>query len=188
MREGKWGAHESARIFRKGWLILWLTVLPFLLPGTAKAQTLTFVELNCENLFDCRHDSLKQDQEFLPDGAHHWTKKRYWTKQNNIAREILSCADELPDLVALIEVENDSVVRDLTRRSLLRNAGYHYLMTESPDVRGLDVALLYQPASLRPLCFESISSSYVCIVLVFDSVCICDSFCICSTVSQSEKC
>lgn len=33
----------------------------------------TFVELNCENLFDTRHDSLKNDTEFLPTSAHHWT-------------------------------------------------------------------------------------------------------------------
>ncbi len=115
-----------------------------------------FVELNCENLFDCSHDSLKQDEEFTPEGTRHWTQTRYWQKLNHIGQAILSCSRELPDLVALCEVENDSVVRDLTRRSLLRNAGYSYLMTCSPDVRGLDVALLYQPASFRPLCYEEI--------------------------------
>jgi hypothetical protein len=54
----------------------------------------------------------------------------------------------------LVEVENDSCLFDLTRRSLLRNAGYEYLMTSSPDVRGIDVALLYQPFSFRPICYE----------------------------------
>jgi endonuclease/exonuclease/phosphatase family metal-dependent hydrolase len=121
------------------------------------SQSLTLVELNCENLFDCRDDSLKEDEEFLPDGAHHWTHTRYWRKLNNIGQELLSCSSGLPDLVALVEVENDTVLHDLTRRSLLRNAGYHYLMTESPDVRGLDVALLYQPAAFRPLCYETIT-------------------------------
>jgi exonuclease III len=56
--------------------------------------------------------------------------------------------------VALVEVENDSVIFDLTRRSLLRHAGYEYLMTQSPDVRGIDVALLYQPMTFRPLCCD----------------------------------
>ena len=121
----------------------------------ASAQSLTFVELNCENLFDCQHDSLKQDTEWLPDGQRHWTPARYWRKLNNIGQELLSCQEEgLPDLVALVEVENDSVVFDLTRRSLLRNAGYRYLMTQSPDMRGIDVALLYQPTSFRPLCYD----------------------------------
>lgn len=117
---------------------------------------LTFVELNCENLFDTSHDVGKEDSEFLPDGKRYWTRTRYWGKLNRIGQEILSCSDHLPDLVALVEVENDSVLHQLTRRSLLRNAGYEYLMTTSPDVRGLDVALLYQPASFRPLCYESL--------------------------------
>ena len=115
----------------------------------------TLVELNCENLFDCKHDSLKQDTEWLPDGQRHWSPVRYWRKLNHIGQEILSCQEEgLPDLVALVEVENDSCLHDLTRRSSLKNAGYEYLMTESPDVRGIDVALLYQPFSFRPICYE----------------------------------
>ena len=74
---------------------------------------------------------------------------------NRIGQTILSCQENgIPDLVALVEVENDSCLFDLTRRSLLRNAGYQYLMTESPDERGIDVALLYQPLTFQPLCYE----------------------------------
>lgn len=118
---------------------------------------LTFVELNCENLFDTRHDVGKEDSEFLIGGVRHWNEQKYWLKVNRIGQEILSCSDDLPALVALSEVENDSVLRDLTRRSLLRGAGYEYLMTQSPDVRGLDVALLYRPAKFRPICYEEIT-------------------------------
>lgn len=129
-------------------------VIFFLSVGFVKAQ-FTLVELNCENLFDSRHDSLKQDTEWLPEGARRWTPDRYWRKLNHIGQEILSCQKErVPDLVALVEVENDSVLHALTRRSLLRNAGYEYLMTQSPDVRGIDVALLYQPFTFRPICFD----------------------------------
>ena len=121
--------------------------------GLLLASWLTLVELNCENLFDCQHDSLKQDTEWLPASVRKWTPSRYWRKVNSIGQVILSCQQEgVPDLVALVEVENDSVLFDLTRRSLLRHAGYEYLMTQSPDVRGIDVALLYQPKSFRPLC------------------------------------
>ena len=117
---------------------------------------LTFVELNCENLFDCQHDSLKNDTEFLPTAGRQWTPRRYWRKLDNIGRTIISSTPDtvsfqLPDLVALVEVENDSVLHDLTRRSLLRHAGYEYVMTCSPDERGLDVALLYQPFSFQML-------------------------------------
>lgn len=129
---------------------------------------LTFVELNCENMFDCRHDSLKQDVEFLPESGRHWTPWKYWRKVNNISRAILSCGTlensdgggavdgrsgnfRLPDLIALCEVENDSVMRDITQRSLLRTARYEYIMTDSPDARGIDVALMYSPFSFVPL-------------------------------------
>ena len=129
--------------------------------GTHQQQKsmLTLVELNCENLFDTRHDSLKNDYEFLPDGAYHWNRSRYWKKLDAIGREIIGCGENddgwmLPDLVALVEVENDTVLTDLTRRSLLRSARYEYVMTDSPDERGVDVALLYSPFS-----FSLISSS-----------------------------
>ena len=128
---------------------------------TALTSFFTLVELNCENLFDCRHDSLKQDTEFLPESTRHWTKSRYWTHMNRTAQTILACGEQVaadgslaasvPDLVALVEVENDSVLFDLTRRSLLRNAGYNYVMTDSPDERGIDVALLYSPFTFKLL-------------------------------------
>ncbi|MGI6222916.1 MAG: endonuclease [Prevotella sp.] len=121
------------------------------------ASLLTLMELNVENLFDCEHDSLKNDVEFLPDGSYHWTRWRYWTKLQKLGKEIMAVNEWegdsttnnylLPDLVALCEVENDSCMFDLTKRSLLRRAGYQYVMTKSPDQRGIDVALLYSPFS-----------------------------------------
>lgn len=146
--------------------------------GLMLASLFTMVELNCENLFDCRHDSLKNDTEWTPQGDCHWTRTRYWQKLDNVSRTIIACGElptglcadgekahsstpqwRLPDLVALCEVENDSVMTDLTRRSLLRNAGYEYVMTDSPDPRGVDVALLYSPATFKPLCRRDIRVS-----------------------------
>ena len=146
-------AHGDGACFH---FFILMTYFSFLISHSeTSAQSFSLVELNCENLFDCRHDSLKQDTEWLPASVHKWTPARYWRKVNNIGQEILSCQEEgLPDLVCLVEVENDSCLRDLTKRSLLRQAGYEYLMTESPDVRGIDVALLYQPMSFRPICYE----------------------------------
>lgn len=133
-------------------LVIIISHFSLLIIHSASAQSLTLVELNCENLFDYRHDEGKEDTEYLPEATRHWTKKRYWKKLNNIAQELLSCSDEgIPDLIALCEVENDSVMNDLAHRSLLRNAGYEYLMTSSPDVRGIDVALLYSPFSFAPI-------------------------------------
>lgn len=121
------------------------------------AQQFTVMELNCENIFDCKHDSLKNDTEYLPDGALHWTPKKYWQKLDNISRVIVSSSgvakdgvmSDLPALVGLCEVENDSTMRDLTKRSMLRNAKYDYVMTSSADLRGVDVALLYQRSRFR---------------------------------------
>ena len=156
---------------RKGLLILLLCMG---LPAWAQDCALTVVELNVENAFDTMHDSLKNDVEFLPDGSYHWTRGRYWRKLNGLGRTIVACGEEpsdvvcgdtlgdlrhgtkrfnwsLPDLVGLCEVENDTVLRDLTKRSLLRAARYEYVMTDSPDERGVDVALLYSPFAFRLL-------------------------------------
>lgn len=127
---------------------MWLSIIQLI------SSIFTLVELNCENLFDCQHDSLKQDQEFLADSPRHWNTHRYWDKLNHIGQEIIACGEasegwSLPDMVVLCEVENDSVCRDLCRRSMLRQAGYEYLVTQSPDLRGIDVALLYSPFSFR---------------------------------------
>ena len=140
------------RLFGRACKVIIITHFSLLITHSASAQSLTLVELNCENLFDYTHDEGKDDTEYLPEATRHWTKKRYWQKLNNIAQELLSCSDDgIPDLIALCEVENDSVLHDLTKRSLLRNAGYEYLVTSSPDVRGIDVALLYSPFSFAPV-------------------------------------
>lgn len=116
----------------------------------------TIVAYNCENLFDCRHDSLKDDYEFLPNGEKAWTFPRLWRKINNIGRVIHQCGGKgkgwhLPDIVALTEVENDSVLHMLTRMSLLKTMGYRYLITNSSYLRGTDVAILFNPLTFKPL-------------------------------------
>ena len=128
----------------------------------------TFVELNCENLFDCQHDTLKNDTEFLPDGSYRWTHSRYWRKLKHVGQTIISCGERsdggesanpwrLPDLVALCEVENDSVMHDLTHRSILRGGCYDYIMTSSPDRRGIDVALMYSTFTFRLLSHREVA-------------------------------
>lgn len=104
---------------------------------------------NVENLFDAKDDTLKNDQEFLPEATRKWDYYRYKDKINKIARVIISTGkDNIPDLVGLCEVENDSCLLDLIKYSPLREAGYRYVMTHSPDERGIDVALLYRVSSL----------------------------------------
>ena len=119
-----------------------------------KGTRFRVLEYNVENLFDTCHDSLKNDTDYLPEGTYRWTRSKYWRKLNAVARGItLSSTDDsnfvLPAIVGLCEVENDSVMHGLTHRSLLRGAGYEYVMTDSPDLRGIDVALMYQPSAFR---------------------------------------
>ncbi|MDD6783346.1 MAG: endonuclease [Prevotellaceae bacterium] len=110
------------------------------------------VELNCENLFDTIHDAGFDDHEFLPSSQKRWTKQRYRHKINLISKELIACSPTSPpDIVVLIEVENDSVMRDLTKRSPLATLHYKYLMTHSNDPRGIDVALMYLEPSFKPL-------------------------------------
>lgn len=113
---------------------------------------------NVENLFDCQHDSLHDDLEFLPEGIHHWTRGRYWKKLDNLSRTIAAVAgdDDWPMAIGICEVENDTVLRDLTRRSPLRIARYAYIHEESPDPRGIDVAMLYDSLQFRPLGHQAI--------------------------------
>lgn len=120
--------------------------------GDSLSRPFRLMVYNVENAFDTRHDSLKQDEEFLPEGDKRWTVYRYWNKLNALSKVIAAVGQErIPDIVTLCEVENDSVLFDLTRRSALRALGYQYVMTDSPDERGIDVALLYQPGAFRLL-------------------------------------
>lgn len=107
---------------------------------------------NVENLFDCRHDSLKNDTDFLPTGTYRWSPKRFKEKVTKIAKVIIAArGSQLPDLVGLCEVENDYCLTSLTQYSPLQQAGYRYVMTDSPDSRGIDVALLYQRSTFKLL-------------------------------------
>ena len=92
------------------------------------------IHYNVENLFDCRHDSLKHDEEFLPQAVRAWTWKKYHDKVTKIAKVILAASDgQVPDLVGLCEVENTYCLDGLTKYSPLRDAAYRYVMTDSPD-------------------------------------------------------
>lgn len=110
-----------------------------------KGQEYTVMFYNVENLFDTADDTTKDDNEFLPDGSRHWTEKRYWQKISALSRVIAAAGEwDPPALIGLCEVENEKVVSDLAYRSVLEEAGYKVVHRESPDTRGIDLALLYR--------------------------------------------
>ncbi len=107
---------------------------------------------NVENLFDIRNDSLTADDEFTPAGERHWTRKRFENKINNISKVILSAGGwEMPDLIALAEIENRYVLEKLTEDTPIQAMPYKIIHKESPDPRGIDVALIYNSESFYPL-------------------------------------
>lgn len=124
----------------------------FIAMNLVAQQQFLVMEYNVENLFDCRHDSLKNDLEFMPESPRGWTYSKFSKKIESISRVILSASGEqVPDLVGLCEVENEFCANTLVRYSPLREAGYEYVMTDSPDERGIDVLLLYQPYTFKLL-------------------------------------
>lgn len=130
-----------------------LIILLFICVSCASSQSqFRAVFYNVENLFDTKDDPTKNDNEFLPDGVKTWTPYKYWEKLKNISRVITAIGGmQSPAIVGLCEVENDSVIFDLTRRSSLKAQNYKYIVTDSPDSRGIDLALLYQPDQFKLL-------------------------------------
>lgn len=100
---------------------------------------------NVENLFHPENDSTKNDEEFTPEGTRNWSFYRYHEKSNRMAKAILSIGEwEAPDIVGLAEVENKTVVEDLVNTEVLRKFDYEVVHYESPDRRGIDVALIFR--------------------------------------------
>ena len=122
---------------------------------TNPSDTLRIMFWNLENFFDYRNDSLSpSDEEFSARGARHWTKKRFQTKCNAIAKGILWAGSQeggLPDVIGLAEVENSFVLRRLLQTTALRKLDYNVVHFDSPDPRGIDVALLYRRSKMEPV-------------------------------------
>ena len=128
-------------------------ILLFGLLTVAGQDTLSVLFWNVENYYDWRNDSTTvSDAEFSSGGERHWTWKRFQAKANAFAKALLWVEGEtgrLPDVVGLAEVENAFVLRQVLQKTLLRKTDYRYVHYESPDRRGIDVALLYRSSVLE---------------------------------------
>jgi predicted extracellular nuclease len=101
---------------------------------------------NVENLFDTLDDPHKNDNQFLPTSKKKWTTDRYFKKLNDLSEVIYSIdSTNLPIVFGLSEVENFNVVQDLINTNRLSSSEYKILHKESPDFRGIDVAVIFQP-------------------------------------------
>ena len=110
---------------------------------------------NLENYFDAKDDPATADEAFTPGGEHHWTRRKFESKRNLIAKTIIASSEcfggELPSIIGLCEVENSFVLRSLVEDTPLAKYRYGSVHRESPDPRGIDVALLYDPARVKLL-------------------------------------
>jgi endonuclease/exonuclease/phosphatase family metal-dependent hydrolase len=97
---------------------------------------------NVENLFDTTDDPGFGDDEFTPGGKSQWTNERYEHKLHQLAEAISMAGEELPIMIGLSEVENKKVVEDLANTPPLDRGHYIIVHQDSPDERGIDVALL----------------------------------------------
>jgi endonuclease/exonuclease/phosphatase family metal-dependent hydrolase len=107
---------------------------------------------NIENLFDLEDDPNKFDEDFTPTGKLKWNQERYLKKLSNIAYVIsqLGGDNTAPDIVGLCEVENAAVLKDLVRQHAIKSRDYQFIHYDSPDERGIDVALLYDARVFQP--------------------------------------
>lgn len=121
----------------------------------------TVVSYNVENLFDTINDPDKEDDEFTPDSEKKWNTDKYQLKIKSIARVISSInKHELPELVGLVEVENKNVIQDLINDSQLVGGDYGIIHEESPDARGIDVALIYRKSEFQYLNHQTYRISF----------------------------
>lgn len=113
-------------------------------------NSIRVVFYNTENFFDTFHDSLKYDKEFTPDALRKWNFKKYYYKLNHIAKVLIASGEwNSPDIIGLCEMENKLVLSELIHKTPLKKLEYGYIHYDSPDERGLDVALLYKPEVLK---------------------------------------
>lgn len=110
---------------------------------------------NLENLFDIKDDSLTNDEDFTPGGEMHWTYNRLNSKLKNILKVIIAAGGwQMPDVLLFCEIENRFVLDKLANETPLKNTAYKIIHKESPDHRGIDVAMLYNSERFYPISYK----------------------------------
>ncbi|QYJ68983.1 endonuclease/exonuclease/phosphatase family protein [Flavobacterium litorale] len=123
-----------------------------------KVHTVAFY--NFENLFDTTDDTKINDEEWLPTGGQSWTPEKYQKKLQNLAKVIAEIGTannpNSPTILGVCEVENRGVLEDLIAQPQLQGKGYGIVHFDSPDKRGIDVALLYQKDHFIPTSYKNV--------------------------------
>jgi len=148
-------------------LLLFTAVLLIMQAATAQQVKISkkqakkaFVAMfyNVENLYDTSNDPKTNDDEFTPVGKVPWTEERLNTKINHIGQVISDISKPaMPDVIGFAEVENQQVLSMLTASAALSKTRYSIVHYDSPDERGIDVALLYNPLTFKIVTSEPLS-------------------------------
>jgi len=122
-----------------------------------KKKHFTVVSYNVENLFDTIDTPHKNDTEFTPLSTKKWNNERYLKKIDALSFVLSEInKNELPELIGLVEVENETGVKDLASSAKLKEGNYSYIIEDGPDPRGIDCALLYRSEIFKYLMHKSI--------------------------------
>lgn len=110
---------------------------------------------NLENLFDTLHNEGKNDYDFTPDGPYKYNTWIYRDKLEHLSDALSQIGTDIsPDGLAMFgvaEIEDSTVLHDLARTEKLKSRNYRFVHYESPDERGIDVGLMYNPRYFRVL-------------------------------------
>lgn len=123
------------------------------------AEKFTVAFYNVENLFDIYDDPKTNDEQFLPSSEKLWTSERYSEKLENLGRVLSALnmdAGDDADLIGLVEIENEAVIKDLSQQGDLLNTSYGIVHEDSPDNRGIDVGLMYNKDVFDYISHESL--------------------------------
>jgi endonuclease/exonuclease/phosphatase family metal-dependent hydrolase len=132
---------------------IWLLAMLPLQAQNARIQAEIIAFYNVENLFDTVRDQRINDVEFTPWGNYKWNTEKYLLKLHNMARVLADIGTDLvpvgPAIIGLAEVENRGVLEDLVRTPPLDKRPLGIVHYDSPDARGIDVAMLYDSTRFR---------------------------------------
>jgi predicted extracellular nuclease len=135
---------------KTGFVLGLVVIVSMIYVSCKKAKYMGVAFYNVENLFDTIDDPETYDGDYLPDSFRAWNTDKYNTKLNNLAKVITTFDGEFaPDFLGLCEIENKLVIEDLLKTKLMKNLGYEIVHYQSSDVRGIDVAAIYNPKKLE---------------------------------------
>lgn len=118
----------------------------------SESKSFSILFYNVENLFDTINNPHTKDDEFTPEGDKQWGTRKYYRKLHSLSQVIIASGGwDIPDIIGLAEIETKKCTQDLIYKTALSRFRYEYIHHESPDFRGIDVALIYNPQSFTPL-------------------------------------